>query len=87
MNNKTIAGALMLAGYVGILLVDFFANRPELFVPDMASGRVCPALFLYKLSPHWFYYTTYGACTVSWSSAFLLSAAAAYLAVRKYLSP
>jgi len=54
------------------MLVEVIADRPKSFVAIPSGGRVCQALYLVLASAHWFYYTTSGACTLSWSFATVL---------------
>jgi hypothetical protein len=64
--SSFLAGCVALAAVVGMMLVDFFTDRPRSFVPIPAADRVCPAFYWARPSGHLLYYTTPGACTVSW---------------------
>jgi hypothetical protein len=74
-----IAGCVLLAAIIGVMLVEIVSNRPMRFIPDQSTGRACPALYLVRLSGHLFYYTTSAPCTASWSFALMGFAAALYL--------
>lgn len=63
-----------------MMLIDFVTDRPKSFVPIPAAGRVCPAFYWARPSGEWFYYTTPGACTLSWSFAAVLLIACLMLA-------
>jgi len=63
-----------------MMLVEVISDRPQSFVAIPSEGRVCQALYLVRASSHWFYYTTSGACTLSWSFAVVLLIACLMLA-------
>src|SRR5690242_16665356 len=79
-SSSVVAGCVAIAALVGIMLVEVITNRPKSFVAIPSVGRVCQALYLNKYSGHWFYYTTPGACHLSWGFAFVLLIACLMLA-------
>jgi hypothetical protein len=78
--NGVLVGCVALAALVGMMLVEVITNRPKSFVAIPSVGRVCQAFYLNKYSAHWFYYTTSGACTLSWGFAAVLLIACLMLA-------
>jgi hypothetical protein len=65
-----------LAAVTGMFGVEFFTNRPTSYVPIPAAGRICAAFDWNRYSGQWFYYTTPGACHLSWVLAVVLAIAA-----------
>ncbi len=81
---KAVAPIVMILSLIGIMLVEIATNRPVRFAADPLAGRVCPALFVAKPSEYWLYYTTPGACALSWSFVAALLIAAMFLAIDRY---
>jgi hypothetical protein len=71
-----LAESVVLAAVIGMVGVEFFTNRPTSYVPIASAGRVCAAFNWYRYSGHLFYYTTPGACDLSWGLALVLAIAA-----------
>jgi hypothetical protein len=66
---QAVATLVVVLCWAGLMLIEIVTNNPPHWVPDPATGRVCPVFILGYPSYHHYYYTMPFDCSVSWSLA------------------
>lgn len=84
---RSASGVLALISVVGIMLTQVAAtwDIPISLVPNQLTGRVYPAVYWFKFSSHWFFYTTPIYCSIAWTFTGLLAASCLVLLYFKSL--